>query len=210
MSEAVAALHEDAGGRLMIDIVDVRDTGAVTAAVARLVETAGGVDILVNNAGLTDGYRDALQITDESWRRVMDTNVTAAFLMCRSFIPHMKGGGYGRILNMASTMASVSLPHRAAYSASKAALVGMTRAIALELAADGITCNSISPGPFATERNRSLIESGEANALFLGNTPLGRWGKVEEVGQLAVYLCSDDAGFITGSDLRIDGGWCAR
>jgi NAD(P)-dependent dehydrogenase (short-subunit alcohol dehydrogenase family) len=140
----------------------------------------------------------------------METNVTAAFLMCRSFVPHMKGSGYGRILNMTSIMSWVSLPGRAAYSASKAALLGMTRALALELAPEGITCNGISPGPVATEMNRPLIENPEANAQFLSSIPLGRWGKVEEIGQLAVYLCSEEAGFITGTDILIDGGWCAR
>jgi NAD(P)-dependent dehydrogenase (short-subunit alcohol dehydrogenase family) len=86
----------------------------------------------------------------------------------------------------------------------------MTRAMALDLAPEGITCNSISPGPFATDMNRTLIESGDANRVFLDHVPLGRWGKVEEVGQLAVYLCSEAAGFVTGADFRIDGGWCAR
>jgi len=146
----------------------------------------------------------------DEWRSVMDTNVTAAFLMCRSIVPHMTGNGYGRILNMTSIMSWVSLPGRAAYSASKAALLGMTRALALELAPEGITCNGISPGPFATEMNRPLIENREANAQFLANIPLARWGKVEEIGQLAVYLCSEEAGFITGTDILIDGGWTAR
>jgi len=188
---------------------DLTDEDQVRALEHAVIDEFGKVNILVNNAGINI-RKPVPEFTLAEWRRVMDTNVTAAFLMCRSFIPHMTGAGYGRIVNMASTMAWVSLPHRAAYSASKAALLGMTRALALELAAEAITCNSISPGPFATEMNRSLIESGEASALFLGNTPLGRWGKVEEVGQLAVYLCSEEAGFITGADIRIDGGWCAR
>jgi NAD(P)-dependent dehydrogenase (short-subunit alcohol dehydrogenase family) len=169
----------------------------------------GRVDILVNNAGI-NLRKPIEEFTLAEWRSVMDTNVTAAFLMCRSFIPQMKGAGYGRIVNLASTMAHVSLPHRAAYSASKAALLGMTRAMALELAADGVTCNTISPGPFATEMNRTLIESGEGNALLVANTPVGRWGRVEEVGEMAVYLCSEAAGFVTGADFLIDGGWCAK
>jgi NAD(P)-dependent dehydrogenase (short-subunit alcohol dehydrogenase family) len=122
----------------------------------------------------------------------------------------MTGNGYGRILNMTSIMSWVSLPGRAAYSASKAALLGMTRALALELASEAITVNGISPGPFATEMNKPLMENPDANAQFLASIPLGRWGKVEEIGKLAVYLCSDEAGFVTGTDILIDGGWTAK
>src|SRR5207249_2524829 len=137
-------------------------------------------------------------------------NVTAAFLMCRSFVPSMKGQGYGRILFLTSIMSHVSLPGRIAYSASKTALLGMTRALALELAPEGITANGISPGPIATELNRPLMENAALSAQFIANVPLGRWGTAEEVGQLAVYLCSEAAGFITGTDILMDGGWCAK
>jgi len=140
----------------------------------------------------------------------MGTNVDSAFLMCRAFVPHMKDSGYGRILNMTSIMSHVSLPGRTAYSASKTALLGITRALALELAAEGVTVNGISPGPFGTEMNTALMQNPELNAQFLSSIPVGRWGKVEEVGALAVYLCSEEAGFITGTDILIDGGWTAR
>jgi len=107
-------------------------------------------------------------------------------------------------------MSHISLPGRSAYSSSKTALLGLIRALALELASDGITVNGISPGPFATDMNLPVINNPEANAQFLSSLPVGRWGKVEEIGSLALFLCSVSAGFITGTDILIDGGWCAR
>jgi len=188
---------------------DVTSEEQVRAIEKDVIEEFGKVNILINNAGIN--VRKAVtEFTLAEWHSVMDTSVTAAFLMCRSFVPHMKGTGYGRILNMTSIMSHVSLPGRTVYSAAKSALLGMTRALALELAPEGITANGISPGPFGTEMNKPLMENPEANAQFLASIPLNRWGKVEEIGQLAVYLCSEDAGFITGTDILIDGGWTAR
>jgi NAD(P)-dependent dehydrogenase (short-subunit alcohol dehydrogenase family) len=140
----------------------------------------------------------------------MDTNLTSVFLICRAFVPQMKGQGHGRILNLTSIMSHVAIAGRTAYAASKSGLLGFTKALALELVADKITVNGISPGPFATELNKPILENPEANAQFLSKIPLGRWGRVEEVGQLALYLCSEDAGFITGTDILIDGGWTAQ
>jgi NAD(P)-dependent dehydrogenase (short-subunit alcohol dehydrogenase family) len=198
-----------AGGQAVAFQVDVTREEQVRALESQLVESFGKVNILINNAGV-NVRKPVTEFTLEEWRRVMDTNVTAAFLMCRSMIPHMTGQGYGRILNMTSIMSWVSLPGRAAYAASKSALLGITRTLALELASESITVNGISPGPCATEMNRPLIENPELNAQFLESIPLRRWGKVEEIGQLAVYLCSEEAGFITGTDIVIDGGWLAR
>jgi len=107
-------------------------------------------------------------------------------------------------------MSHVSLPGRTLYSASKTGLLGFTRALALELAPEKITVNGISPGPFATEMNTALMENPKLSQEFLSKIPLNRWGKPEEVGQLAVYLCSEDASFITGTDFLIDGGWTAQ
>ena len=169
----------------------------------------GKAQILINNAGV-NVRKSITEFTLDEWNHVLDTNLTAVFLMCRSFVPHMKGTGYGRILNMTSIMGHVSLPGRAAYSSSKAGLMGLTRAVALELAPEGITVVGISPGPFATEMNTALMQNPEVNAQFMANIPMGQWGKVEDIGKLALFLCSDDARFITGTDILIDGGWCAR
>jgi len=183
------------------------------AQVARLAEQVrsrfGGAQILVNNAGI-NVRKPVAEFTLDEWHQVLDTNLTGAFLACRAFVPQMKGRGYGRILNLTSIMSHVAISGRTAYAASKAGLLGFTRALALELAPEHITVNGISPGPFATEMNLRLQQDPEVNAQFLSRIPLGRWGQPEEVGQLALYLCSEEAGFITGTDILIDGGWCAQ
>ena len=206
---AVAHLIAAAGAQAACFKTDVTDEAAVAKLGADVIARFGGVDILINNAGINI-RKSVHEFTLEEWRRVNDTNVTSVFLLCRAFVPHMKGKGYGRIVNMTSIMSHVSLPGRTAYSTSKAALLGFTRALALELATEGVTVVGISPGPFATEMNLSLMNNPEANAKFLSSIPVGRWGKVEEIGQLVRYICSEDAGFITGTDILIDGGWCAQ
>jgi len=204
--EAVAA---KAGGNAQVFVGDVSREEEVERVRHEVAAAFPRVDILINNAGINI-RKHLVDFTLEEWERVQRTNVTAVFLMCRAFVPLMKGTGYGRILNMTSIMSHVSMPQRTAYSTSKAALLGMTKALALELAPDGITVNGISPGPFATEMNLPLTQNPELNHQFVSRIPLNRWGKVEEIGQLAVYLCSEDAGFITGTDILIDGGWCAQ
>jgi len=197
------------GAESAVFLADVTDEKQVRALEHDVQERFGRVDILINNAGMNI-RKPMVEYTLDEWNTVLDTNLTSVFLVTRSFIPMMKGRGYGRIINLASMMSHISLPGRTAYSASKAALLGVTRALAQELAADGITVVAISPGPFATEMNQGLIANPELNQQFISNIPLGRWGKVDEIGKLALYLCSEEAGFITGSDIVIDGGWTSR
>jgi NAD(P)-dependent dehydrogenase (short-subunit alcohol dehydrogenase family) len=206
----VAALIRAGGGRAEVFSADVADEAQVEWVRKEASTKFGGkLHILVNNAGIN--IRKAVtEFTLGEWNSVMNTNVTSAFLMCRAFVPLMRGHGYGRIINMTSMMSHVSLPGRTAYSASKTALLGFTRSLALELAPEKITVNGISPGVFATEMNTPLLQNPELSAQFLSRIPLGRWGGAEEIGKLAVYLCSEDAGFITGTDIVIDGGWTAQ
>lgn len=205
----VAAEVRALGAEAEVFQADVTDEAQVAKLETAVAERYGRVQILINNAGINI-RKSITEFTLEEWQRVMDTNLTSVFLMCRAFVPHMKGTGYGRIINMSSIMAHVSLPGRGAYSSSKSALLGLTRALALELAPEAITVVGISPGPFATEMNLPLLQNPELNQKFVSSIPLGRWGKVEEIGQLAAFLCSEDAGFITGSDILIDGGWTAQ
>ncbi len=197
------------GGTAALFVGDVTKEADVTAIAHAVHERFGHPQILVNNAGIN--IRKALvDFSLEEFRSVVDSSLISTFLMCRAFVPGMKGTGYGRVLNMASIMGHISLPERSAYSSGKAALFGLTHALALELAAEGITVNTISPGPIATDMNAVIMDNPVVNAQFLANMPAGRWGKIEEIGALACYLCSEYAGFITGSDILIDGGWTAR
>jgi len=215
VSRDLALLNETAaaarklGAEATVFRADVTDEAQVRQLEEAAVGHFGKIQILINNAGMNN-RKPVTEFTLTEWQQVMDTNVTSVFLMCRSFVPHMRGQGYGRILNLTSIMSHVALPGRTAYAASKSALLGFTRALALELAPEKITVNGISPGPVATEMNAPLTQSPELNREFVSRIPLGRWGRVEEVAQLAAYLCSEDTGFITGADILIDGGWTAQ
>ena len=203
--ESVAEEVRAVGGTASVFAADITQEDQVVKLEQEVSATIGKVQILINNAG-TNNRKNIEDFTLEEWRAVQDTNVTSVFLMCKAFVPHMKGTGYGRILNMTSIMAHVSMPQRALYSSTKFALLGITKALALELAKEGITVNGISPGPFATEMNTPILNNPELNAAFVAKIPVGRWGKVEEIGALAAFLCGDNAGFITGTDILIDGG----
>lgn len=209
MLAETAEMIRAGGGEAHVFTADITDETQVLALEEQARAALGMVQILINNAGV-NLRKPVTEFTLAEWRGVQDANLTSVFLMCRSFVPHMKGTGYGRILNLTSIMSHVSLPERTAYSSSKAGLLGFTRALALELAGEGVTVVGISPGPFATEMNAALMNDPEKSAMFLERIPVHRWGQVEDIGELAVYLCGEHASFITGTDIVIDGGWLAQ
>lgn len=198
-----------AGGETVVFTADLTVEADVLRLEQEVKAALGPVQILINNAGV-NLRKPVTEFTLQEWRGVMDANLTSVFLMCRAFVPQMKGTGYGRIINMTSIMSHVSLPERTAYSASKAGLLGFTRALAMELAGEGVTVVGISPGPFATEMNAALMNDPEKNRMFLERIPVHQWGQVEDIGALAVFLCSEQARFVTGTDIVIDGGWLAQ
>jgi len=165
--EQVRESIAERGGTAAVFTADVTNESQVAALAASVKERFGHAQILINSAGINI-RKNLVDFSLEEFRSVIDASLTSTFLMCRAFVPGMKGMGYGRILN------------------------------------------GVSPGPIATDMNLPLINDPQINAQFVASIPVGRWGKVEEIGALACYLCSDAAGFITGTDILIDGGWTAR
>jgi NAD(P)-dependent dehydrogenase (short-subunit alcohol dehydrogenase family) len=202
-------LARELGAEAETFICDIRDEAQVKLLADSVVQRFDAAHILVNNAG-TAIRKKIHEFTLEEWRAVMDTNLTGPWLMCRHFIPHMKGRGYGRIINITSIMAHVTSEGRGIYSTSKHGLLGLTRGLALELVDDNITAVAISPGFIATDLTAPLRADPAKNAALMAQTPLKRWGQPNEIAALALYICSDAAAFMTGNDVLIDGGWCAQ
>ncbi|MEO1993707.1 MAG: SDR family oxidoreductase, partial [Planctomycetaceae bacterium] len=164
---------------------------------------------LINNAGIN--IRGAIdELSYEDFQRVQEVNVNGIWLCCRSVIPSMKQAGSGRIINMASTLGVVGLSNRTPYTASKGAAVQLTRALGLELASSGVTCNAICPGPFLTPMNIPIAEDEQTKKFIVGAVALERWGEMQEIQGAAIFLASDASSYMTGSLVTVDGGWTAR
>jgi NAD(P)-dependent dehydrogenase (short-subunit alcohol dehydrogenase family) len=184
---------------------DIRSAPAVRALVADIIQRFGRLDILVNNAAIASATRIE-QLSEDEWRATIDTNLTAAFLCIQAVVPAMKSQSQGRIINVSSLAGrSVSTLGGAHYTASKAGMLGLTRAAAKELGAYGITVNAVCPGLFDTELTHANATQERLEAVSQ-NFPIARLGKPEEVSDLICFLASESAGYITGASFDINGG----
>ncbi len=201
--EALEAVAAGLGDRAHVIAGDLADAEAVGAIAKSAAEALGGVDILVNNAGLT---RDNLmmRIKDEDWLAVLDVNLTAAFRLSRALVRAMMKNRWGRIVSITSIVGVTGNPGQAAYAASKAGMIGMSKSLAAEVASRGITVNCIAPGFIVTAMTDGLGES--ASSKLTEAIPAGRLGAPEDVAACALYLASDEAAYVTGQTLHVNGG----
>lgn len=200
-------LIEGSGGSAFPVRMDILDNASVGQAVQEAAEKGGGIHILVNSAGV-HLKKPTLEVTDDEWSRVLDTNLTGAFRVCRSAGNVMKRQGGGKMINIASLGSFRALKDAAAYTSSKAGLVLLTMNLAVELAADNIQVNAIAPGVFRTALNEKVLV-GERLERILANTPMKRLGRAEELAGTAVYLASAASDFVTGAVIPVDGGFLA-
>jgi NAD(P)-dependent dehydrogenase (short-subunit alcohol dehydrogenase family) len=206
-AEGAKETAEAIDGALAI-AVDITDEDGVERAVLEVEEAFGSLDFLVNNAGI----RHQASILDHdlgTWRRTLDVNLTGTFICSRAAVRAMLRHGGGKLLNIASIAGILAMSNRVAYAASKAGIVGLTRAMAVELGPEGIHCNAIAPGVFETPLTRAYFEDESFASLIVENTPLRRWGQPNELAPAAIFLCGPDSDFVQGQTLCVDGGWVA-
>ncbi len=206
--DAAADEVEQRGRRAVRVTADVGDRASLEAALGATIERLGKVDILVNCAGITK-RTPTLDVPDEEWNAILETNLTGTLRACQVFGRHMLEQGYGRIINIASLASFVGLFEVAAYVASKAGVAGLTRALAVEWGSRGVNVNAIAPGVYRTALNSQLLDGTERGKEFLLRTPMRRFGKVEELAGACVFLASEASSFVNGEILAVDGGFLA-
>ena len=193
-----------AAGKVIAVAVDITDEAAVARALAETTERIGKLDIFVNNAGIAGASKTIWDYTPEEWRQVFRINVEGMYLCCRAVVPQMIERGYGRIVNVASIAGKEGNPNAAAYSASKAAVMGLTKSLAKELATKGVIVNSVTPAAVKTEIFQQISQAHID--YMLSKIPMGRFGKVEEMAAMICWLASEDCSFTTGAVFDLSGG----
>ena len=209
-AEETARLIAGAGGRAVAQQCDVAIESETEAAAAAAFAAFGRIDVLLSGAAPHDPGGTIIEVSLAEWQRVVDVNLTGSFLLCRAVLPRMTAGGGGSIILIASQLARVGSAGRAAYCATKGALVQLAKVLALDHAKDRVRVNTLSPG--AVETGRMLRRYGsfeKAREIMAPKHPIGRLGRVEEIAAAAVFLASEEASFVTGSDLLVDGGYTA-
>ncbi|MEX0318420.1 MAG: 3-oxoacyl-[acyl-carrier-protein] reductase [Ruegeria sp.] len=201
--EPLQALADELGERAHVLPCNLGDKEAVEALPKQAAEAMGSVDILVNNAGIT---RDNLfmRMSDDEWQSVIDVNMTATMKLCKGVIRGMMKARWGRIINISSVVGAIGNPGQANYAASKAGMVGFSKALAHEVATRGITVNAVAPGFITTAMTEKLTD--EQKAGLLSQVPAGRMGEPGEIAAAVVYLASPEAAYVTGSTLHVNGG----
>ncbi len=208
LAAAAAALREETGVRVETAAGDMAVRKDVMRVAGEALERFGTIDILVNNAGWN--IPQAIdEIRDQDWDYLVELNLSSVMAMTRAIVPAMKRQGWGRVIHISSIMGLASTPERNGYSATKAALIGMANASALDLGPFGITVNCIAPGPIATEMPMSILSKEQQNALA-ARTAVGRWGRPDELAGPALLLAGEAGSFISGTCLVVDGGATSR
>jgi NAD(P)-dependent dehydrogenase (short-subunit alcohol dehydrogenase family) len=208
MVDGTAAEIEKRGRQTLRVSADVGSRESLEQLLAASLERFGKVDILINCAGRIK-RTPTLTVSEAEWNSIIDTNLTGTLRACQVFGKHMLDRGYGRIINIASLNSFVALSEVAAYAASKAGVSSLTRSLAVEWSKKGVAVNAIAPGVFRTALNAELLDSTPRGQELLMRTPMGRFGKTEELIGAAIYLASDAASFVTGLTLVVDGGFLA-
>jgi 2-deoxy-D-gluconate 3-dehydrogenase len=209
MAETIARVAA-AGGSATQTTVDLADKDAAVAALNAAWEANGPIDILVNNAGIIR-RADSVDFTEEDWDAVMDVNLKSVFFLCQAFARKaFAAERKGRIINIASMLSFQGGVRVPSYTAAKSGLAGLTKLLACEWAARGLNVNAIAPGYIVTANTEALRQDAERNASISARIPAGRWGEPEDIAGVAVFLAGDNAAYIHGAILPVDGGWLAR